>query len=89
MTPGRLRALDCRRSRPAPGLAAQGEKLFRSLGCSGCHGANSSVHAPDLDGVYGRQVHLADGRVVTADEAYLRDSILQPGDDCRRRLSSR
>jgi cytochrome c oxidase subunit II len=62
-------------------LAHQGEALFRSLGCSGCHAATSSVHAPDLDGVYGQEVHLSDGRVVTADEAYLRDSILLPDKD--------
>jgi len=62
-------------------LAAEGEKLFRSLGCSGCHAPASSVHAPDLNGVYGRQVQLADGRTVTADEAYLRDSILLPRKD--------
>ena len=62
------------------GLAAKGEELFRQLGCSGCHGANSNVHAPDLDGLYGRPVHLADGGVVTADEVYLRDSILEPRD---------
>ena len=55
--------------------------MFRSLGCSGCHAVTSSVHAPDLDGVFGRMVHLSDGRTVTADEAYLRDSILQPGRD--------
>jgi cytochrome c oxidase subunit 2 len=39
------------------------------------------VHAPVLAGVYGRMVHLADGRTVRADEAYLRDSILQPKRD--------
>jgi cytochrome c oxidase subunit 2 len=39
------------------------------------------VHAPDLAGLYGRQVPLADGRSVVADEAYLRDSILQPKRD--------
>jgi cytochrome c oxidase subunit 2 len=62
-------------------LAHQGEALFRSLGCSGCHAATSSVHAPDLNGVYGHEVHLSDGRIVTADEAYLRDSILLPDKD--------
>jgi cytochrome c oxidase subunit 2 len=59
-------------------LAAQGEALFRAKGCSGCHGANASVHAPDLDGIYGRVVHLADGSTVVADDRYIRDSILQP-----------
>jgi len=62
-------------------LAHQGAALFRSLGCSGCHAPGSSVHAPDLNGVYGRQVHLSDGRTVAADEAYLRDSILLPNKD--------
>jgi cytochrome c oxidase subunit 2 len=63
-----------------PSLAAQGFELFRQLGCSGCH-VNSTVHAPDLRGVYGRVVHLSDGRTVVADEAYLRDSILLPKRD--------
>ena len=57
-------------------LAQQGEKLFRSYGCSGCHGANSTVHAPSLIGLYGRVVHLQNGDVTTADERYLRDCIL-------------
>ncbi len=59
-------------------LAAEGEALFRALGCSGCHDPHSNVHAPDLRGVYRHPVPLADGRIVIADEAYLRDSILEP-----------
>jgi cytochrome c oxidase subunit 2 len=59
-------------------LAHQGRALFHSLGCSGCHTPGSTVHAPDLDGLYGHAVQLADGRTVTADEAYLRDCILLP-----------
>ena len=62
-------------------LAHQGEALFRSLGCSGCHTPGASVHAPDLHGLYGHPVHLSDGRTVTADEAYLRDSIVLPNKD--------
>jgi cytochrome c oxidase subunit 2 len=59
-------------------MAEQGEKLFRAHGCSGCHGANSTVHAPSLEGVFGSYVHLQDGSVRLADEAYLRDCILNP-----------
>ena len=59
-------------------LAQQGEALFRKYGCSGCHGANSTVHAPSLSGVYGSLVHLQDGSTVRADERYLRDCILLP-----------
>ena len=62
-------------------LAARGFEIFRAKGCSGCHAANSTVHAPDLAGIFGRTVHLADGRTLIADEAYLRDSILLPKRD--------
>lgn len=64
-----------------PGMAARGFALFRRFGCSGCHAAGSSVHAPDLAGLLGRRVHLQDGRELTADEAYVRDSILLPRKD--------
>ena len=59
-------------------LAQQGAELFRSHGCSGCHGENSTVHAPLLTGLYGTLVHLQDGSTRLADEAYLRDCILNP-----------
>jgi cytochrome c oxidase subunit 2 len=59
-------------------MAEEGEKLFRAHGCSGCHGDNSTVHAPSLAGLYGTFVHLQDGSVRYADEAYLRDCILNP-----------
>jgi cytochrome c oxidase subunit 2 len=62
-------------------LAARGFDLFREKGCSGCHDARSTVHAPELAGIYGRTVHLSDGRSRVADEAYLRDSILLPKKD--------
>jgi cytochrome c oxidase subunit 2 len=65
----------------ATGMAARGFELFRRKGCSGCHAAQSSVHAPDLDRIFGRTVHLADGRSLVADEAYLRDSMLLPKKD--------
>jgi cytochrome c oxidase subunit II len=59
-------------------LAARGAALFRSKGCSGCHGPSSTVHAPPLEGLYGSPVPLEGGQVVTADERYIRDSILLP-----------
>ena len=65
----------------ADDIAKTGESLFRSLGCSGCHALGSKVHAPALVGLYGKPVHLGDGRTVTADDGYLRDSILQPARD--------
>jgi cytochrome c oxidase subunit 2 len=59
-------------------LAAQGERLYRQLGCAACHSAGSTVRAPALDGLYGKAVPQSDGAVILADEAYLRDSILKP-----------
>ena len=59
-------------------VAQRGERLFHSFGCSGCHAAQAVVRAPLLEGIYGSQVPLADGRIVPADERYLRDCILIP-----------
>jgi cytochrome c oxidase subunit II len=59
-------------------MSVAGGRLFRSLGCSGCHGANATVRAPMLEGVYGHPVALEGGSFVTADERYIRDSILLP-----------
>lgn len=65
----------------ADDISKEGAALFVAFGCSGCHTPGSSVHAPDLKGIYGRPVHLQSGRVVQVDEAYIRDSILQPRRD--------
>ncbi|MGH8851581.1 MAG: cytochrome c oxidase subunit II [Casimicrobiaceae bacterium] len=59
-------------------MAARGAALFRQYGCSGCHGASASVHAPKLEGLFGRPVQLADGSSVIADERYLHDSVMLP-----------
>lgn len=59
-------------------MATAGARLFQRYGCSGCHGANSSIRAPRLEGVFGHIVPLSNGQVVTADERYIRDSILLP-----------
>ncbi len=67
-------------------LVVAGKTLFMRYGCSGCHGGNgaggspggSTVRAPPLAGLYGSPVPLSDGAVVTADDRYIRDSILMP-----------
>ena len=64
-----------------PGLAQRGFELVRRHGCTGCHAAGSTVHAPMLEGLIGRTVHLQDGRSIVADETYVRDSILLPRKD--------
>jgi cytochrome c oxidase subunit 2 len=64
-----------------PDLIDRGYRLFREHGCAGCHDSRSSVHAPDLDNLFGRRVFLQDGRVVIADETYIHDSIIEPKKD--------
>jgi cytochrome c oxidase subunit II len=59
-------------------LAAAGEKRFGELGCITCHRADSGARGPQLDGLFGRPVALASGQTVTADEGYVRESIVAP-----------
>ena len=59
-------------------MEAAGEKLFRENGCITCHLADGTGPAPSLLGVYGNTVHLTNGQTLTADDAYVRESILSP-----------
>jgi cytochrome c oxidase subunit 2 len=59
-------------------LAEDGAKLFQDLACVNCHKADNSGRCPSLVGVYGSTVKLTNGATVKADEAYIRESILQP-----------
>lgn len=63
---------------PGVSLAAAGEKLFQQQGCAACHHAGGTGPAPTLVGIFGKQVKLTTGQAVTADEAYIRESILNP-----------
>ena len=58
--------------------AARGQELFKKMACVSCHGSGSTFHAPDLAALYGSQVQLSNDRAVTADDNYLRESILNP-----------
>ncbi|HEX4963855.1 MAG TPA: cytochrome c oxidase subunit II [Thermoanaerobaculia bacterium] len=62
-------------------MVASGGDLFQSLACVTCHRAGDTgrlARGPALEGVYGHTVKLADGRTLTADDDYLRESILNP-----------
>lgn len=63
---------------PEGSLAASGQKLFTDLACNTCHRSDGQGRGPKLDGVFGSQVSLADGQKALADEAYIRESILDP-----------
>jgi len=60
-------------------LSATGEKVFAQLGCATCHRSDATGRGPNLQGVFGQPVALADGRTVMADENYIRECILDPG----------
>jgi cytochrome c oxidase subunit II len=62
----------------AGSLADTGQGLFASLGCATCHRLDTQGRGPNLTGVFGKPVLLEDGRTVTADENYVRESILTP-----------
>ncbi len=64
---------------PATGsLAQNGQAIFQQLGCSTCHRFDTQGRGPNLVGLFGKPVQLEDGRIVTADESYVRESILSP-----------
>jgi cytochrome c oxidase subunit 2 len=57
---------------------AAGEKLFQDLACHTCHRLDQQGIGPMLTGLFGKEVQLQGGQMVTADENYLRESILNP-----------
>jgi cytochrome c oxidase subunit II len=57
---------------------AAGEKLFQDLVCNSCHQQAETGRGPVLTGIFGKQVKLQSGATVTVDEAYLRESIVNP-----------
>lgn len=58
--------------------AERGWMLVDDRGCRSCHQADNGFRAPTLEGLYGREVTLSDGSKVIADEAYIRESLLDP-----------
>ncbi|MYN13903.1 c-type cytochrome [Pusillimonas sp. TS35] len=58
---------------------AHGRKLAADLGCTACHATDQKrVVGPGWGGLSGREVHLADGTTVKADDDYLIRAIRQP-----------
>ena len=59
-------------------LLSGGEKLFADLACNTCHRPDAAGRGPVLVGLFGKTVTTQSGDRVTVDEAYIRESILQP-----------
>lgn len=59
-------------------LSEAGQQLFSDLACITCHRADLKGRGPVLEGVFGSEVTLQSGEKLVADEAYVRESILNP-----------
>ena len=56
-----------------------GQNLALLKGCSACHSVDDRTKiAPPWRGLYGSQIELNDGGLVTVDDAYLIESIEEP-----------
>lgn len=63
----------------APVAALPGQKLLQEKGCIACHSETGAQGVgPTFKGLYGRREEMADGSIVTVDDDYLRESILEP-----------
>jgi len=65
---------------PAPPTPkSPGAALYNSQGCIACHSTNGKRGVgPSWKGIYGQMVKLSDGSSVNVDDAYLRQSIVDP-----------
>jgi hypothetical protein len=65
--------------RVTPALVARGKSLYTADGCAACHSLSGSAGAgPSFKGTAGSSIELDDGQTVTADDAYLIRSIVDP-----------
>ena len=63
---------------PGETLASAGAKRFVEHACNTCHGDQAGARGPSLAGLFGKQVPLASGQTIAADESYIRESIVNP-----------
>ena len=61
-------------------MAEQGQKVAAEVGCFKCHTVNGEPHiGPTFLGLYGRQQTMQDGLSLRSDEAYITQSMMDPG----------
>jgi cytochrome c oxidase subunit II len=62
-----------------PALVARGKALYNADSCSGCHSLSGAAGAgPSFKGLASSKVTLTTGQPITADDAYLEQSITSP-----------
>jgi cytochrome c oxidase subunit 2 len=60
-------------------LTTMGQEVAAAHGCLGCHSLDGTANTgPSWAGLYGREVLLADGKTVVADDAFLTESMMDP-----------
>jgi cytochrome c oxidase subunit 2 len=63
----------------SPDPVVRGERVARNYGCLACHSIDgTALVGPTWLAAFGETVQLSDGTTVLGDEAYLRESILNP-----------
>lgn len=65
---------------PTARMAEQGQKLAGTQGCLKCHSVDGSRHiGPTFLGMFDRNQRLEDGQNIRVDEAYITQSMMDPG----------
>lgn len=60
-------------------LVEMGQELFVSKTCSACHSNDGTTRVgPTFKGLFGKNETTTDGKSVTVDEAYIRESMMDP-----------
>lgn len=59
-------------------MAQQGKQLAQSKGCIACHDFSDRPAAPSWQALFGKTRLLVNGDSIVVDEAYIKESILQP-----------
>ena len=57
----------------------KGKKIFNDMACSACHTINGSLKlGPSLQNQFGKDILHTNGKVITVDNDYIRESLLDP-----------
>lgn len=61
-------------------IVQAGKDEFQSLSCVSCHGASDTAQGPSLIGIYNTTQRMAAGGAQNADESFIRQAIVSPGE---------
>lgn len=59
-------------------LVERGASIYSRMVCDNCHKDKDTMRAPSLYSIYGKTRRFTDGTTAVADDAYLRESIIDP-----------